>query len=232
LLRSAATHYDAGVRIACTPEDFMIAFVALSLSQPPAAPAPKWEKEIAAIERRIAAEKPAPGGTVFYGSSTIRLWDVRQSFPELKTFNAGFGGSNYRDAVEFVDRAVAPLAPQTVVLYSGDNDVAQNRDPTEILDDFKKLVDKLRAKFPSVRLVVLGIKPSPKRWSMWSKMRETNRLVEATCRKLERASFVDLAPFVLKGRETPDPKYFKDDQLHLNSAGYAEVAKLLAEKLK
>ncbi|HEY2908801.1 MAG TPA: hypothetical protein VGI99_01055, partial [Gemmataceae bacterium] len=41
----------------------------------------KWEKEIAAIEKRLQANPPKKDGVIFVGSSSIRLWKLDQSFP-------------------------------------------------------------------------------------------------------------------------------------------------------
>ena len=44
----------------------------------------KWEAEVAAVEARLERSAPAPGGVVFAGSSSIRLWPLDQAFPGLK----------------------------------------------------------------------------------------------------------------------------------------------------
>src|SRR5687768_6673825 len=83
----------------------------------------RWRKEIAAIEQRDAEQKLALGTTVFVGSSSIRLWDLEKSFPDMKLANHGFGGSTIADSVHFVDALVLKLKPKTIVFYAGDNDV-------------------------------------------------------------------------------------------------------------
>ena len=44
----------------------------------------RWEKEVAAIEKRQADKPPEKGEVVFAGSSTIRLWDIAKSFPDRR----------------------------------------------------------------------------------------------------------------------------------------------------
>src|SRR4051812_21290573 len=83
----------------------------------------RWEQEIAAIKQRHAEQKPPQGTTVFVGSSSIRLWDLKNSFPELTLVNHGFGGSTIADSVHFVEPLVLKLEPKTIVFYAGDNDV-------------------------------------------------------------------------------------------------------------
>jgi hypothetical protein len=55
-----------------------------------------FEYEIAAYEAQPAS---APGGIVFTGSSSIRLWTtLAGDFPAHRVLNRGFGGSELRDA--------------------------------------------------------------------------------------------------------------------------------------
>ena len=80
----------------------MLLLSALLLLQPPADRFAKWEKEIVAIEAKLPDVKP--GGVTFVGSSTIKRWDLKKSFPGEPYFNAGFGGSVTADATHFVPR--------------------------------------------------------------------------------------------------------------------------------
>src|SRR5262245_24605263 len=97
----------------------------------------RWEKDIAAIEQRDQEQKVTPGTTVFVGSSSIRLWDLKKSFPDRAAVNHGFGGSTIADAAHFVDRLVLKLKPKIVVFYSGDNDIAGGKSPEQVHADFE-----------------------------------------------------------------------------------------------
>src|SRR5688572_28632691 len=68
----------------------------------------KWEKTITAFEEDDRKSPPPPGAVLFVGSSSIRLWNLKQSFPELTTLNRGFGGSQMSDAAAFARRIVTP----------------------------------------------------------------------------------------------------------------------------
>ena len=104
---------------------FALATLILALVLPAAAAEPeprdyaRWESEVAAIEQRSAKEQFAPGGIVFVGSSSVRLWDLKKSFPDLPVANHGFGGSTIADSVHFVDRLVLRWKPKTLVFYAG-----------------------------------------------------------------------------------------------------------------
>ena len=65
----------------------------------------RWEKTIAAFEKQDQEKPPPKNAVLFVGSSSIRLWDLKKSFPELTTINRGFGGSQIADAVHFAPPA-------------------------------------------------------------------------------------------------------------------------------
>jgi len=56
----------------------------LVLAALPAAAQDRWEKDIAAFEAADQVTPPPKGEILFVGSSTIRLWDLKASFPDLK----------------------------------------------------------------------------------------------------------------------------------------------------
>src|SRR4030095_17265864 len=85
---------------------------------PAAAQTDRWEKDIAAFEAADLASPPPKGEILFVGSSTIRLWDRKTAFPDLKTINRGFGGSEMQDSTRYVDRIVVPYSPRIVVVYA------------------------------------------------------------------------------------------------------------------
>ena len=96
-------------------------------------PFEKWEKEIAGIEKRLTDAPPKKGGTLFAGSSSIRLWKLQEPFPGA--INVGFGGSVIRDSTHFAGRIILPHEPARIFFYAGDNDVASKRTPEQVRDD-------------------------------------------------------------------------------------------------
>src|SRR5688572_19564376 len=54
----------------------------------------KWATAIAQFAEADLDQAPAPGGVLFVGSSSIRLWKtLAEDFPRLPVINRGFGGS-------------------------------------------------------------------------------------------------------------------------------------------
>ncbi len=183
----------------------------------------RFETEIRAFEIADSTDRAPRGAVVFYGSSSLRMWHPRLAadFPGITVVGRGFGGSTMGEAVHFVPRVIAPLAPRAIVLYEGDNDIEMGLTPDEVMADFDSLLAALRKAGPKTRVYVIGIKPSPARWQHWSQMRETNRRFVERC-KLEswRLAHVDIATPMLGKNGRPRPELFLEDGLHLNAAGY------------
>lgn len=179
----------------------------------------RWEQDTAAIAARSSLE---PGGVVFIGSSSIRMWkSLAADFPELRVLNHGFGGSHLEDSVHFFDRLVRPFAPKAVVLYAGENDVSGGMKPEKVLADFREFRRLLRATAPEAKLVYISLKPSPSRVKHQAEMARTNALIAAECANDPLCFFVDVFTPMLDAQGQPRGELFLNDRLHMNAAGYA-----------
>jgi len=53
-----------------------------------------YEEEVCDLERRLRETPPPEGPVVFYGNSSMRLWDnLAHDFPGQRVLNLAFGGS-------------------------------------------------------------------------------------------------------------------------------------------
>jgi lysophospholipase L1-like esterase len=190
--------------------------------------ADRWEKEISAMTAKDDTNPPRQGGIVFVGSSSIRLWDLKKSFPDLPVVNRGFGGSQLADSVQYAKRIVTPYQPKTVVLYAGDNDLASGKkSPEQIAKDFDQFVSLVREQLPESKIVYIAVKPSPSRWKLIEQMNETNRLIRERCEQGEKLVYLDIAKPMLDKDGQPRPELYKPDMLHMNDDGYKIWADLL-----
>lgn len=204
-------------------------FTAITLT---AATADRWESDIAAYEAMDRKSPPVQDGIVFIGSSSVRLWDVRKSFPDLPVVNRGFGGSQLADSVRYADRILIPYRPKTVVLYAGDNDLAAGKSPEQVLADYKAFAVKVHDALPDTRIVYVAVKPSPKRWALIEKIRETNRLIRAAAEQDPRQVFVDVEKPMLTAEGQPRAELYRADELHLNEEGYKLWTELVRPHLE
>ena len=186
---------------------------------PATAQADKWAKEMAAFEEQDRTD-PAIGGIVFVGSSSVRLWDLKKSFPDVPALNRGFGGSEIPDSVAHVDLLVIRHKPRIVIFYAGDNDIAAGRTPQQVFDDYKAFVEKIHTALPATRIAFIAIKPSILRWALVDKVRAANTLVREYAATDDRLGFVDVDGPMLGWDEKPRKDLFVADGLHMTPKGY------------
>src|SRR5512143_2442498 len=124
----------------------LLAFVLLAATLLPAAPyngrnesqhetsagSGRWERDIQVFERTDKDSPPPFQAVLMVGSSSFAIW--RSAPVDLKPFtviNRGFGGSTLPDVLHYFDRVVVPYKPMLILLYEGDNDLAQLRSPNQ-----------------------------------------------------------------------------------------------------
>ncbi|MEX2137933.1 MAG: GDSL-type esterase/lipase family protein [Pirellulales bacterium] len=194
----------------------------------------RWEKDITAFEAQDAKSPPPKNAVLFVGSSSIRLWNLSESFPDFETINRGFGGSEVADSVRYTKRIVIPHSPRIVVLYAGDNDIANGKSPQRVLADFKEFIELVHGALPKTKIVYIGIKPSIKRWALIDKIRQANRLIRNHIdgQKSDRLAFVEVEKSMLGKDGKPREDLLLDDGLHLNKKAYVIWAELVRKEIE
>lgn len=184
----------------------------------------QWEKEIAAFEAADRKRFPRPGGIVFVGSSTIRMWkSLERDFPGYGTLNRGFGGSQLPDSTHFAPRIIVPYKPRQVVLFAGTNDINAKRTPRQVALDFSDFVLSLRSRSPQTRLSFIELTSSPSRWAQRDAVVETNAIIQRLCQR-NGVDFIPVRQKLLGPNREPRPELFISDKLHLNADGYRILA--------
>ena len=182
----------------------------------------RFEKAIQHFEAADRKQPPPQDGIVCIGSSSMGGWHgtIKNDLAPLTVIPRGFGGSNMNDALHYADRIVLSYKPRAVVVYEGDNDIAQGIAPRKVTDTFLAFAKKVRQKLPKCRIYFLSIKPSISRWNLWPRMKEANSLIAAECTKDKQLTFVDVASGMLDDKGNPRKEIFKKDNLHMTRAGY------------
>jgi lysophospholipase L1-like esterase len=193
----------------------------------------RFEDEIKAMEESDQKSFPAPGGILFVGSSSIRLWkSLAEDFPNLPVLNRGFGGALIGEVLYYSERIILPYQPRLIVLYIGGNDVAQGIPPEKILATFRTLTDKIHARLPQTRLLYISINPSIARWHLDAQNRQTDERIGSYIARSDWIGFINARPKMLGANGQPRPDLWISDNLHLNETGYRLWKEILTPYLK
>lgn len=185
-----------------------------------------YEDEVRALERanaRVNGTRPP----VFYGSSSIRLWDTLAEDLSPGVLNLGFGGSTLEACDYFFTRLVPPAHPRSLLLYAGDNDLGDGRSVDEVFASFRSLANKLQASLGAIPFGFVSVKPSPARFSLLGRIRILNGLVRQEIESRPSGYYVDVFSAMLDSSGQPRPELFLADGLHLNREGYRLWTRLL-----
>ena len=181
-----------------------------------------YEDEVRSLEASISTLSYKPG-VVFYGSSSIRMWEtLDEDFEEYAPFNAGFGGSTLAACGWFFNRIFEHLEPKSIVIYAGDNDLGDGRHPEEVFLFFKELIELIHQKYGDIPIGFISIKPSFTRWDIVDKIRLTNKLIEEEIITVGRnMCFINVHDSMTDKTGYPKKEYLDPDGLHINEKGYA-----------
>lgn len=187
----------------------------------------QWEKAIADFEAQDREHPVAPGGILFLGSSSIRMWELDKWFPGKPVLNRGFGGSQVSDSLYYFDRVVLPYKPATIVFYAGDNDIAKSKSADAVVADFSALAARVWAHFPETRILFIGIKPSTARWNLYPEMKKVNQAIREMAQGEPRLVLVDVEKVMLGEDGMPRKELLQKDGLHMTDEGYSLWTKLV-----
>jgi lysophospholipase L1-like esterase len=182
---------------------------------------PFWN-EIREFQKKDSVSMPPKQGILLLGSSSIRMWhNAEKTFQNYQVINRGFGGSTLVDAAMYVEYLVYPYDARQIVIYSGENDIANGAGAQEVLNRFKILATKIRSKQPKVPLLFLSMKESPSRVQFRDSLLKANALIKAYMATMPMATYVDVNIKMLDKNGHTRPALFREDMLHMKDAGYA-----------
>ena len=171
--------------------------------------------------------------TIFYGSSSIRMWDtLYNDFKDLKPVNLGFGGSTLAACVWFFERVMVPYQPKRLLIYAGDNDLGDGRHPEEVFIFFQQMVAHAEKRFGNIPCYFISLKPSLNRFNIIDQFKFTNNLIETEIIKNgNNWHFIDIFKKMLDANGKPEKKYFLEDGLHLSQTGYTLWKQVVSDSI-
>lgn len=180
-----------------------------------------YESEVRALERACATQVFPVKPSVFYGSSSIRLWDtLPRDLGSPRIVNLGFGGATLEACVWFFERLVPPTHPASLIVYAGDNDIGDGATARDVANRFEALAVKVARDLARIPFGFLSIKPSPARYGLLDRISDANEMIRRSLSRDPRAFYVDVFTPMLGSDGRPRPELFLEDGLHLSPAGY------------
>jgi lysophospholipase L1-like esterase len=188
-----------------------------------------YEAEVRDLERSLASRTNGRRPPVFYGSSSVRLWDTIAEDFDPRLLRLGFGGSTLEACDYFFARLVPPLHPQSLLLYAGDNDLGDGRTVEQVLGSFRSLAGKVATELGAIPFGFVSVKPSPARASIIDRIRRLNELVRRAIGSIPSGYYVDVYSAMLSPEGKPRAELFLEDGLHLNHDGYRLWSRVLEQ---
>lgn len=193
----------------------------------------RFQGEVDALNAKEFNIDPGKEVVVFTGSSSIRMWkDVQDFYPDINAINTGFGGSHFSDLFQYLDELIFRFDPDKVFIYEGDNDVAGEKKPIQILLHAAMVYGAVKTKLPDAKIYFISPKPSISRWHLKETYEETNSLLKDFCNANENLSYIDVWNPMLNNSGEPMSDIFIEDDLHMNAKGYQIWGKVIGEYLK
>ncbi|WP_298488322.1 GDSL-type esterase/lipase family protein [uncultured Maribacter sp.] len=181
----------------------------------------RFDNEVANLQKKYKTTwNPNEETTVFTGSSSIRLWKNLDSlFPNKQIINTGFGASLSGDLLHFSDKLITNYNPTKVFIYEGDNDIAYEKKPKEVIKNMVEIIHKIKSKKPNTNIILISAKPSISRWHFKKKYKQLNRKLHRITKKDPLIHFADVWKPMLNGKKL-NKSLFGPDGLHMNKEGY------------
>jgi lysophospholipase L1-like esterase len=205
----------------------VISFVVTTFSQ---SSCPPFWNDIQQFKRLDSATAAPKNAILFVGSSSFTRWTtIADAFPNHTIINRGFGGSTLLDVIRYAYDVILPYAPKQIVIYCGENDLAENDKITaaDVVQRFKTLYAIIRQNLPQTAVHFVSIKPSPSRKHLIQKVKQVNEQVNAFLKSQKNTGFINVFPSMLDASGNPREELYVEDKLHMKPSGYQLWQKII-----
>jgi lysophospholipase L1-like esterase len=173
----------------------------------------------------------SPKDFIFLGNSITAgtEWNELLNLPNAR--NRGISGDITFGVLERLDEVIEGK-PAKVFILIGINDISRNIPDSFIVDNYKKMVERIKKGSPKTKIYLQTLLPVNNEFTQFKNHynKDSHILyINAELKKLARlykVQLIDLYPHFLDGSGKLDKTYTQDG-LHLNSEGYKRWASLL-----
>lgn len=199
---------------------------------------PRHEQKLAELRAMKAAGTPP--GVVFIGDSITQGWEKEgqpvwnEAFARYRPLNLGYGGDRTENVLwRLQNGEVDGIAPKVAVLMIGTNNAGHRQeDPATVAAGIRRLVEELRTRLPSAKLLLLAVFPREEHPS--GHLRRLNERVNAQIAGLHdgrHVFFRDIGP-ALTNADGSLSRDAMPDLLHLSEQGYRRWARAIGPDLE
>lgn len=188
-------------------------------------------------ENNLKRAKEGGIDLLFLGDSITQGWGSvgkehwAKAFAPLKAANFGIGGDKTGNVLWRLDHGeIEGLSPKLVVLMIGVNNLWSGKNSgEEIAGGIRAIVEKLRAKLPQTKVLVLGVLPIGSKPDDLGRFR-VKEINDHAARLDDGATvrFMDVGAKLLQKNGKLLEGAYAPDNLHLTAKGYEVLAKELA----
>ena len=192
-----------------------------------------WMRDNRAHFWRERARKQ--GSIVFVGDSLTANWpNFSSAFPDVLVANRGIGGDVSRGVLFRIQEDALALQPKAIVLLIGTNDLTAHQPAAQTLANLRDILAITKREAPEAGIVLCTVPPSanPKAAIREGELKILNAGLRAIASNDPRIELVDLFAATVDADGHPDDRWFKEDRLHLNPAGYARWKEALIPALQ
>ncbi|MFT3980292.1 MAG: GDSL-type esterase/lipase family protein [Ferruginibacter sp.] len=199
------------------------------------AAAQKWDSTYrpSNYAQRVANFRSYPNSEkdiVFLGNSITDYteWNELLQLPQAR--NRGISGDITFGVLERLDE-VTEGKPAKIFILIGINDIARNIPDSVILDNYKRIVERIQAESPGTKIYFNSLLPVNNTFPDKNHFNKDGHIaaVNAGLWKLcadKQITFINIHPFFLDADKRLDKQYTYDG-LHLNAEGYRVWARIL-----
>ena len=167
---------------------------------------------------------------IFLGNSITDFTDWNELLQLPQARNRGISGDITFGVLERLDEVIEGK-PSKIFILIGINDISRNIPDSVILDNYRKMIRRIRAGSPTTRIYIHTLLPVNNSFGDRGHFNKDEHLaaVNEGIKQMgtaEKISIIDLHPQFLDADKKLD-KRFTYDGLHLNAEGYKKWAAIL-----
>ena len=166
------------------------------------------------------ASPVSSGAIVFVGNSITEGGNWSELFPEKNIMNRGIGGDISEGVLKRLDEIIRHQ-PSKLFISIGTNDIAKGVEQTAILQNYRTILETVKAQSPATKIYVQSVLPVGKDVIFGhnnEKIVLLNTEIKKLCTQM-KITYIDLYQSFIDNTGYLNPAY-TNDKLHLMGKGY------------